>query len=235
MRIAYLLSQYPAISHTFLLKEVEGLRALGLDLETASINPPDRPLDQLHEPELSAALSTTYIKSGSALSLLLNAFLQAVLHPIALLRGLRCILTLSRASLRERLQWLFYLGEALLLARWLRQSNLHHLHIHFGGPVASVGLLASVGFGIPFSLTIHGPEELLNVDAYRLREKLLAAKFVVAISDFCRSQVLRWLPPAHLTPATRHRGPSLSYRLPKRISCVREIRTDRPPAEPTKL
>jgi colanic acid/amylovoran biosynthesis glycosyltransferase len=46
-RIGYLLSRYPAISHTFFLHEVIGLRARGVELETASINRLDRPLAEL--------------------------------------------------------------------------------------------------------------------------------------------------------------------------------------------
>lgn len=45
--MAYLVSRYPAISHTFILREVQGLRALGHTLFTASINPPDRPVQAM--------------------------------------------------------------------------------------------------------------------------------------------------------------------------------------------
>ena len=40
MRIAYLVSQYPAASHTFIRREVMGLRARGFDVETFSIRKP---------------------------------------------------------------------------------------------------------------------------------------------------------------------------------------------------
>ena len=68
--------------------------------------------------------------------------------------------------------------------------------MHFGGAVASVGMLTAAAWGLPYSLTIHGPEELLNVDAYHLREKVHAAQFVFCISDFCRSQLCQLVPSA---------------------------------------
>ncbi|MEN8129607.1 MAG: colanic acid biosynthesis glycosyltransferase WcaL, partial [Pseudomonadota bacterium] len=37
MRVAYLASQYPAVSHTFILREVQAVRALGVEVETFSI------------------------------------------------------------------------------------------------------------------------------------------------------------------------------------------------------
>jgi hypothetical protein len=45
--IAYLVSRYPTLSMIFVLREVLALRALGFRIETASINPPDRPLEKL--------------------------------------------------------------------------------------------------------------------------------------------------------------------------------------------
>ncbi len=40
MRIAYLISQYPAPSHTFIRREIEALRAAGIDVHTFSVRPP---------------------------------------------------------------------------------------------------------------------------------------------------------------------------------------------------
>ena len=42
VRLAYLVSRYPAISHTFIMREVLRLRACGFDVSVASINAPDR-------------------------------------------------------------------------------------------------------------------------------------------------------------------------------------------------
>src|SRR5580692_411755 len=42
-RLVYLLSRFPAVSHTFFMNEVGELRKLGFTIEVASINPPDRP------------------------------------------------------------------------------------------------------------------------------------------------------------------------------------------------
>ena len=39
--LAYLVSRYPAVSHTFILREVLGLRRLGWTVHVASVNPPE--------------------------------------------------------------------------------------------------------------------------------------------------------------------------------------------------
>jgi glycosyltransferase involved in cell wall biosynthesis len=196
LSVAFLLSQYPAVSHTFLLQEVLGLRARGFRIETASINPPDRPLHRLPVLEAAEAGATHYIKDGKNLRALWHAFTTALSQPAAVFRGLAAILRLPNLTLRQRSRWLFYLVEALLVGRWMRSRSLRHLHVHFGGAVASVGYLASIVWQIPFSLTIHGPEELLNTGAYQLREKLMQASFVFCISDFCRSQLCQLTHPS---------------------------------------
>ncbi|SEG52540.1 Glycosyltransferase involved in cell wall bisynthesis [Bryocella elongata] len=196
-RYAYLLSRYPAVSHTFLLKEVLGLRARGLHIETASINLPDRPSSRLSDEELREANATRYLKDGNTLGALVLLARAIAAHPITLLRGLRAVFAIRRLRLTERGYWLFYLAEALLLGQWMRSRKLNHLHVHFGGPVAAVGMLTSIAWRIPYSLTIHGPEELLNTGAEHLSEKLTQATHIICISDFCRSQLMQLLPPAH--------------------------------------
>jgi len=194
LRIAYLLSRYPAVSHTFFLNEVIGLRARGLHIETASINPPDRPLKDLPPIEAVEAATTLYLKDGRHLAASAKLLAIAFANPAAVLRGIAAVLRIPRLTFRQRIFWLFYLAEALLLGRWIRQRGLDHLHVHFGGAVASVGMTTAAAWRIPFSLTIHGPEELLNVDACHLREKVTAASFVFCISDFCRSQLYQLTP-----------------------------------------
>ncbi|HEX6497367.1 MAG TPA: hypothetical protein VF018_17915, partial [Acidobacteriaceae bacterium] len=62
-RLGYLLSRYPGISHTFFLQEIRGLRELGFDISTASVNAPDRAQQQLTAAEAEEAAATFYLKS----------------------------------------------------------------------------------------------------------------------------------------------------------------------------
>lgn len=197
LRIVYLLSRYPAVSHTFFLKEILGLRKLGLEILTASINLPDRSMHDLPANEAEEARSTYYLKGSSfwkALLLLAHIVLR---HPLIVLRGIKSTWNLPTWDLHQRAYTFFYLVEALLLGRWLRQNDMHHLHVHFGGSVATVGLLTSQTWNIPYSLTVHGPEEFYDVQLSYLPPKFAGAKFICCISEFCRSQVMKYCDPAH--------------------------------------
>jgi glycosyltransferase involved in cell wall biosynthesis len=57
-------------------------------------------------------------------------------------------------------------------------------------------MLASELSGIPFSFTAHGPEEFFRPYENALSEKIARARLVVAISHFCRSQLMLFSDPA---------------------------------------
>lgn len=196
-RLAYLLSCYPAVSHSFFLNEILQLRKLGFDIEVASINTPDRAADALPQTELIESRKTCYIKSVSpvrALGVILKTLFR---HPQVFFRGLGFALRLGGWDLRAKLFALFYFAEALLVGDWMRSRDITHLHVHFSTAVATVGLLTSVAWRIPYSLTVHGPDEFHNVEEYYLAQKVAQAKFVFCISDFCRSQLMRLSSPRH--------------------------------------
>jgi glycosyltransferase involved in cell wall biosynthesis len=70
------------------------------------------------------------------------------------------------------------------------------LHAHFGTNPAAVALLCRVLGGPTYSFTVHGPEEFDHPSELSLGAKIESAAFVVAISDFGRSQLYRWCAPA---------------------------------------
>ena len=190
-KLAYLLSQYPAVSHSFFLNEILQLRQLGFDIEVASINPPDRPKEALPQAELDESSKTYYVKSQSIFRILGSLLSVLMFRPQVFFRGLIYAVRLGGWNLRSKLFALFYLAEALLLGKWMQRHRCSHLHVHFSTAVATVGFLTSVAWGIPYSLTVHGPDEFHNVDEFYLTRKIEHAKFVICISDFCRSQLMR--------------------------------------------
>lgn len=196
-RLVYLLSCYPAVSHTFFLNEIRELKRQGCAVEVASINPPDRLRESMPAAESEEADRTFYIKSQGPARALSVAAKTLLLRPIVFFRGLAEALRLGQWDPVETLYALFYFAEALLLGDWMRSRGLRHLHIHFCGPVATVGMLASVAWGFSYSLTVHGPDEFYDTEKFYLRQKIERAAFILCISDFCRSQLMRISAPAH--------------------------------------
>ncbi len=144
--------------------------------------------------EAGEADHTYYVKSLGAAKTAVQLLAIAFQNPGVALRGLAAALRLGGWDIKARAYALFYLAEALLVGQWMRHQALNHLHVHFGGPVATVGMITAQAWKVPWSVTLHGPDEFFDQEAFYLRQKIESASFVVCISDFCRSQVLRVSP-----------------------------------------
>jgi glycosyltransferase involved in cell wall biosynthesis len=197
LKIVYLLSRYPAISHTFFLNEILELRKQGINIEVASINSPDRVTSMMLASEVDEANRTFYIKAAGAVHLAIVAAKTLLIRPQVIARGVVAALRLGRFEIRATVYAFLYLAEALILGDWMRARACRHLHIHFSGPVATVGMLTSIAWKFTYSLTVHGPDEFFDVEKFYLRQKIERARFVLCISSFCRSQLMRIVSPMY--------------------------------------
>ncbi|MBB2487065.1 glycosyltransferase family 4 protein [Mitsuaria sp. WAJ17] len=192
-KMAYLVSLYPAVSHTFILREIRLLRELGHEVVTASVNRP--PNQALGAQERSELRHTFFIKAqglGGALSALLYWLLRAPHRLLVMLCMAPGLGTRGRRSLG-----LAYGLEAAILARWMQQQGTQLLHVHFGNAAASVGLLTRCLTRCHLSCTIHGPDEFDDVAGQHLARKVAGADAIVCISQHARAQLMRIAAPQH--------------------------------------
>ena len=196
-RIAYLTGQYPAVSHTFILREILALRAMGFLVETCSVRA-SGPEHQRGPDERQAAVTSFYIQPSARSPRHLARTARLILgRPGALGQMLRQAWRIRPPGLRGLAWHLFYAAEALLLAAHLDGRSVARLHNHFAGASASVSLLAATFLKIPFSFTLHGPADLVEAQQARLDRKIAAADFVACISHFARSQAMIHADPVH--------------------------------------
>jgi glycosyltransferase involved in cell wall biosynthesis len=195
VRIAYLIGRYPAVSHTFILREIRALRALGAVVETFSIWRTGA-AELLSQADRDEAANTTALLPLRPVRLAV-ALAAAALHPGALVSTMRAAGSLGRPGWRGRMLAASWVVEALLLWRACRRARVRHIHAHLGGTAPAVALLvARLGNAVDgegawtWSFTVHGPAEFYDVVRERLAVKVRHATFVVAISDFARSQLL---------------------------------------------
>ena len=191
MKVAYLLSQYPTIGHTYLLREVLGLRDLGWDVPTASIRPPDRRAEDMPEAERAEAARTFYVLRGGPMALAADQFRVLCTRPGGYLAGLVYAIRLGGFDLRKCLYSMIYFAEAVRAGRWMISQGVTHFHSHFSTTVA---LLITKVFPLTFSATIHGPEEFVDPSGFHLPQKIEAALFIRSISLFARSQMAQLVP-----------------------------------------
>ncbi|MEL6518681.1 MAG: glycosyltransferase [Pseudomonadota bacterium] len=196
-KLAYLTGEYPAVSHTFILREILALRAQGLDVLTCSVRRTG-PEHHRGPDEKEAAASTFYLLSAAKNPLtLLRATLAGLADPARFFRALGLAWSLRAPGLKAAIYQLIYFAEALILARHLTAEGVTHLHNHFAGPSATVSMLTSALTGIPYSFTLHGPADLAEPARWKLGEKIARAHFVACISHYARSQAMLHSDPSH--------------------------------------
>ncbi len=196
-RLAYLTSLYPAVSHTFILREITALRELGFTVKSCSMRRPGP--EHLTGSEERAELETTYyiIHAGKRPMVMLRAIGAALQSPRRLAAALGLAWRTAPPGARGFLKQMAYLAEALVLARFLHIERIDHLHSHFADLCTNVAMLAATLSDIPFSYTLHGPAEIYEPEKWALRTKTARAAFVACISHFARSQAMYFSDPAH--------------------------------------
>lgn len=192
-RIAYLVNQYPKVSHTFIRREILALERLGFTVRRFAIRGWDAevvdPLDHAEQAQ------TRYVLKDGLGPLAAAVAANVVRRPGAAWAALKAAVAMSRKSVRPWPFHLIWFAEACRLRLWLEDENVSHLHAHFGTNSADVAHLLWVLGGPRYSFTVHGPDEFDQAPLLSLPRKVAGAAFVVAISNFTRSQLMRFLPP----------------------------------------
>lgn len=191
MRVAYLINRYPAASHSFIRREIEAVEAEGTNVFRFSVRPAQ--LAELPDERDHAEVPKTVVLLQLGMFRLLFDTLRAmVLSPARFLATMRVAFAGVEWKPGSVVRRAAYLAEASALARRLRSKRIDHLHAHFGTNPAMVARLTSKLSGIPFSFTVHGPDEFDAPVALDLRGKVADSAFCVAISSYGRSQLMRW-------------------------------------------
>jgi colanic acid/amylovoran biosynthesis glycosyltransferase len=203
MRIAYLTGRYPAITHTFILREIQQLRQQGIEIDTISIwrTPEQDLLAEIDRTEHE----NTYALLPPQIVYYLSCHIQTGLRtPRNYMRTFARAMGLSTHGLRGRLLALSWFLEAVVVKHRCERRGIRHVHVHLNGTATAVGLLvAHLGNGglasgsWSFSMTVHGSKEFFDVARERLARKVRAARFVVCISDFTRSQLMALVEEEH--------------------------------------
>jgi colanic acid/amylovoran biosynthesis glycosyltransferase len=193
LSIGYLASCYPRAVDTSVRNEVLMLRKQGHTVHTFSVRRADTSqlLSEFHRQEVQ---TTTYLLSDHRIELIVAALQLLVKTPVRFLQGVLLSLRTKAPGLWGFVTQTAYFFEASLLARELQQQKISHLHNHIGENSASVAMLASTLSGVPYSITIHGPNIFRAPEKWALGEKIERSAFTVCITEFTKSQCMIYAP-----------------------------------------
>ncbi len=180
------MSRFPKLTETFVLYEILAVERAGLEIE---ILPLQRERTNMMHREaarlVERARFTPFLMSWSLILAHVH-FLSR--KPGTYVSTLWTLISANWGSRRYLMGAIAFFPKAVLMARLVSEQGLTHIHAHFASHPAAVAFVIHRLTGIPFSFTAHGSD--LHRDRHMLREKVAAAKTVVAISDYNRDVIL---------------------------------------------
>lgn len=189
MKIAYLVNQYPKVSHSFIRREILALEKLGVEIERYSIR---SSLDELvDQSDISEHNRTKFILNQSPFLILFVCFITLLKNPMQWISTILLAIKIGWKSDRGLLRHIYYFIEGCVVSKWCKEDGIEHIHAHFGTNSAALAMFAGKLSEVPYSFTVHGPEEFDKPEFLSLGKKIENATFVVAISSFGRSQLYR--------------------------------------------
>ena len=188
--IAYLLNQYPKVSHSFIRREIRALERQGLEVHRWASRGWDTDCPDLADQAEQSR--TRYLLAGGFVSIVIALLGAVVFRPRRFAAAVRLAWECSKGADRPLWVHLAYLVQACTALQWAKKARVSHVHAHFGTNPAEVAMLLAELGGPPFSFTVHGPEEFDKPQALHLQRKIQRSAFTVAISSYGLSQLYRW-------------------------------------------
>ena len=190
MTIAYLMNTYPLTSTTFIRREIEAHERAGVSLKRFAVRRWDGKLvDPLDIAEIDR---TEYLLTGNAGALFAAMAKEKLTNMGGVLRALGPWLSLIKTARGGIVRHVAYFMQAALLRQRTKAEGVDHIHVHFGTNACAVAMLCRILGGPTYSFTVHGPDELTDTPLLSFPAKIEHASFVAAISNFCRSQIIRF-------------------------------------------
>lgn len=185
-RIAYFTGTFPALTETFVQREIDQLSKAGSRVLVFSLR---RAVDPPSDKRRQKTKGVIYGRPDNLLLGVLLQILYVVLRPRA---TLKCLQTILEAIPQQPPSYVFremgYLFAAAAFTYHLRKSQIDHIHAHFS-TATTIALFCNYYSGITFSMAAHASGDIY-VNPIHLERKLRATAVVVAESDYNREFLL---------------------------------------------
>lgn len=216
MKIAYVMSRFPLLSETFILREMIGMDKLGFEIALYPLICQDQAV--IHEEAKSWVKKAKCIPFISKDILIENirAFFQ---NPIQYLSLFFKIFKDNLSSFDFLTKGLYLYPKAVYTAKRFKAEGIEHIHAHYATHPALLAWIIHKMTGISYSVTIHS-HDIYDCHAM-LGPKLQAASFLAPISnyniDYMENLLGNWvrakctvvrcgIDPARFSPGNKERG-----------------------------
>jgi len=179
MRIAYIVSRFPHLPETFILREMIALEELGWRIVLFPLIYQKQ--DVVHEqaiPWLDRARRLPWLSD----KIILTNLKEFVHRPWLYLSLWKRVLSENFHSPKFLVRAVLLFPKAVLIAKIVRDENISHIHAHYATHPALVAWIIHQLTGISYSVTVHAHD--IFVEETMLSTKLKNSIQVVAISEY---------------------------------------------------
>jgi glycosyltransferase involved in cell wall biosynthesis len=190
LKIAYIVSRFPHLPETFILREMIHLEKMGWEVELYPLI--IQPQEIIHE-EARPWLARAHAAPWISLPLLWSNVKRLVSRPGQYVSLLGRVFRENFSSPKFLARALLLFPRAIWMADHFKHEGIQHIHAHYATHPALVAWLINQLTGIPYSVTVHAHD--IFVDKPMLATKLHDSVFISSISEFNRQYLVDLLGP----------------------------------------
>lgn len=179
LRVAYIVSRFPHLPETFILREMNALEAQGIKVELFPLVVQNQTLVHAEGQAWLEKLHRTRVFSGKCICANVRMLFR---QPGRYFGTFFQMVWFNLSSPKFLLRALFIFPAAVEMAEEMRTLDIKHIHAHYATHPALTAWIISRFTGIPFSISVHAHDIFVNRSM--LKQKLQRAVFIRAISEF---------------------------------------------------
>lgn len=191
LKIAYILSKFPAFTETFITREIREIKRQGIEVEVFSLKNLDAS-ETSHPENIDFYNETHYFPFIFSAQIWKAAFQYLKTKPYTVLSLLYYIVRKNINDPSVLIKTLAVFPKALLIASTLKRMKISKIHSHWATIPATVCWIISSLNGSNFSFTAHA-WDIFKADNMLL-EKMESASRVITISEFNKQYLLSKYP-----------------------------------------
>lgn len=186
LRLTYIIGTYPALTTTFIDREILAARRSGVDVRVLSLR---RSSGRLSAEQERLREDVTYLLPVAWLPFVVGHLRFVLFDAWTYFGTVLYLLTRPHPGLRARLMTLLHFAEGGYAAHLLRRNHGDQLHAHFVDRAATVALVAGRLLRVPYSVTAHAND--IYVNPVLLPEKLGAASSVITCTGYNQAHLVK--------------------------------------------
>ncbi len=179
MKVAYIMSRFPHLPETFILREMIALETEGIKVD---LYPIIVQREKVIHPIALPWLKRVRRSSLFSPSVWLANFRLAFSDFESYYDLLKHVLNANKENKKFSLRILVIFPKAVWMAESMKREGIDHIHAHYATHPALVAYIVHRLTGIPYSVSVHAHD--IYVDQTMLCKKLKSASFIRSISEF---------------------------------------------------